>query len=67
MNKTAEQLRLKRIMSWRKFEIVTSYPESSMPQNDMDLTTGESEGYNKQARLVNDIYTFRVREAQIGN
>ena len=59
MNRTAAQKQLKGIMSWRKFETSgDSYPESSMPQN--DLVIRESAGKE---------YTFEYRhtEAQNGN
>jgi len=59
MNSTAEQLRLKRIMSWRKFETSGgSYPESSMPQNDLDLVTSAGK---------ESTFNFRHLEAQSGN
>jgi hypothetical protein len=58
MNKTAAQKQLKGIMSWRKFETSGSYPESSMPQNDLDLVTSAGK---------ESTFNFRHLEAQSGS
>jgi hypothetical protein len=58
MNKTAAQKRLKGIMGWRKFETSGSYPESSMPQNDLDLVTSAGN---------ESTFNFRHLEVQSGN
>ena len=64
MNKTAEQLRLKRIMSWRKHEPVKSYPETSSPQNGMTIDIGESR-YELDVNMARG--GFHFMEAQDGN
>jgi hypothetical protein len=58
MNRTAAQKQLKGIMSWRKIEIQAPYPESSMPQNDLDLVTSAGK---------ESTFNFRHLEAQSGN
>jgi len=59
MNRTAAQKQLKGIMSWRKLETSGgSYPESSMPQNDLDLVTSAGK---------ESTFNFRHLEAQIGD
>jgi hypothetical protein len=58
MNKTIEQQKLQRILSWRKFESSGSYPESSMPQNDLDLVTSAGK---------ESTFNFKHLEAQSGN
>jgi hypothetical protein len=58
MNSTAAQKQLKGIMSWRKIEIQAPYPESSMPQNDLDLVTSAGN---------ESTFSYKHLEAQIGN
>lgn len=55
---TRAKLWLRRIKKMPSYEGVKSYPESSMPQNDLDLVTSAG----KESTFI-----FRPLEAQLGN
>jgi hypothetical protein len=60
MQNISEQLRLKRIMSWRKVGSAAVFPETAQPQNHLTLIQEETcKGFSPAI-----VYKFRPEEAQ---
>ena len=55
---TTSEVRLKRLMQWRKFELDAPYPETAQPQNDMVL---------RACAGRENTFEYRHTEAQGGN